>query len=306
VSTPAQSIFELSLLVLGICAGIFLVVGGLLVYTVIRFRQRGGDTHEPPQVYGSNPIELAWTVVPLLIVFVLFLVTTRTIIAVQRAAPPRGAVHATIVGHQWWWEIRYPELGITTANELHVPVSDPAARAPTFLRLESADVVHSFWVPQLAGKTDVIPNRVNHMWIEPQRPGTFLGQCAEFCGTQHANMLLRVVVHPKDEFARWVATQQQPPADDRSAQAGRTLFQSTACINCHSVSGSAATGTFGPDLSHLMSRTTLGAGATDNTPANLRAWVRNPDQIKPGSRMPSMQLSDDDLDHLVAYLLTLR
>src|SRR5882672_3502740 len=174
LSTPAQAIYEVSLLVLAICAGIFLVVAGLLVYTLFRFRQRPGDDgHEPPQVYGSNQIELAWTVIPIVVVFVLFLATARTIYDVQGAAPPADALNITVVGHQWWWEIRYPELGIVTANELHVPVSVPTKRRPTFLRLESADVAHSFWAPQLAGKTDLIPNRTNHMWIEPKQPGTY-------------------------------------------------------------------------------------------------------------------------------------
>ena len=221
VSTPAQAIVELSWLVLWICAGIFVIVVGLLTYILIRFRRRRIDTEEPPQVYGSNQIELAWTVLPVLTVVVLFLVTTRTIRAVQHVAPSPDALQVTIVGHQWWWEIRYPALGIVTANELHVPVSDRARPQSTFLRLESVDVVHSFWVPRLAGKTDVIPNRANQMWIEPFETGTYLGQCAEYCGTQHANMLLRVIVHARDDFERWVAAQQQPPVRDPSVQAGR-------------------------------------------------------------------------------------
>ena len=234
-STPAQAILELSWLVLWICAGIFVIVVGLLTYILIRFRHRRADTDEPPQVYGSNQIELAWTVIPLLTVVVLFLVTTRTITAVQNVVPPAEALQVTIVGHQWWWEIRYPALGIVTANELHVPVSDRTRPQPTFLKLESVDVAHSFWVPRLAGKTDVIPNRDNYMWIEPFEPGLHLGQCAEYCGTQHANMLLRVIVHTRDDFERWVAAQQQPPVRDPAVQAGRDLFQTTACVNCHTV-----------------------------------------------------------------------
>jgi cytochrome c oxidase subunit 2 len=215
LSTPAQAIREISLLALAICAGIFLVVGGLLAYTVVRFRQRPGDDgQEPPQIYGSNQLEFAWTVIPIVTVFVLFLATARTIYDVQGAVPPADAVNVTVVGHQWWWEIRYPELGIVTANEMHVPVSESSKRRPTFLKLESADVAHSFWVPQLAGKTDVIPNRQNRMWIEPIQPGTYVGNCAEYCGMQHAHMLLRVVVHPAEDFEKWVAAQRQPPVDD--------------------------------------------------------------------------------------------
>jgi len=291
----------------GLCAAIVVTVGGLMVYSIVRFRRRpGDDDREPPQVYGSNPIELAWTVIPLLIVFVLFLVTTRTLLAVQRAPLPPGALRVTVIGHQWWWEFRYPDLGVITANELHVPTSSAGARRPTYLQLESVDVIHSFWVPQLNGKTDVIPNRINTMWIEPMRAGLFLGQCAEYCGTQHAHMLLRVVAEPPAEFDAWVAAQRAPAAADPAVAAGRALFQSVACINCHRVGGTVADGVFGPDLTHLMSRATIGAGAAANDPAALHAWVTNPGQLKPGVLMPAMKLSDQDVGQIVAYLATLR
>jgi cytochrome c oxidase subunit II len=307
VSPPAAEIYTLSILVLGICGGIFVTVGGLMVYTIVRFRRRPGDDgSEPAQIYGSNPIELAWTVVPLLIVFVLFLVTTRTLLAVQKAPPPPGALNVTVIGHQWWWEFRYPGLGIVTANELHVPASTPGDRRPTYLQLESVDVVHSFWIPQLNGKTDVIPNRANSMWIEPLRPGLYLGQCAEYCGTQHAHMLLRVVAQAPADFDAWVAAQRAPAAVEPAVAAGRAVFQSQACINCHRVGGTVADGVFGPDLTHLMSRDTIGAGAAPNKSATLREWVRNPDLLKPGALMPAMQLSEQDVDQVVAYLATLK
>jgi len=198
---------------------------------------------------------------------------------------------------------------VVTANELHIPVSDSAARRPTFLTLESADVAHSFWVPRLAGKTDLIPNKTNRMWVEPHEAGTFLGQCAEYCGTQHAHMLLRVVAEPPEQFARWVEQQRQKadtaPADSTAA-AGRRTFLRTACISCHTVAGTVATGRYGPDLTHLMSRATIGAGVAPNTRDRLRAWVRNPDDLKHGVLMPAMQLDDEQLDQLVDYLLTLR
>jgi cytochrome c oxidase subunit II len=307
LSTPAQAIYEVSLLVLAICAGIFLVVAGLLTYTLWRFRQRPGDEdREPPQVYGSNQLELAWTVIPIVIVFVLFLATTRTIYDVQSAVPPADALNVTVVGHQWWWEIRYPKLGIVTANELHVPVSDAGKRRPTFLKLESVDVVHSFWVPQLAGKTDVIPNRENHMWIEPTQTGIYDGNCAEYCGTQHAHMMLRVIVHSAEEFEKWLAEQKQPSADDLQARSGRAVFLSTSCVNCHAIQGTTANGSFGPDLTHLMSRQTLGAGAIANTEKNLKDWVRGPQRIKPGVLMPDMQLTENDLNQVIGYLTTLK
>jgi cytochrome c oxidase subunit 2 len=298
---PADAIRTLSLLVLGIAAAIFLLVGGLLAYCCMRYRSRpGDDEQEPPQVYGSNPVELAWTVVPILIVFVLITTTARTIYEIQAATPPADAVHVRVVGHQWWWEFQYPELGVVTANELHVP-----ARVATYLTLESADVAHSFWVPRLAGKTDVIPNRRNVMWLTPWEPGTYLGQCAEFCGTQHAHMLLRVVAHPPDEFQRWVVSQRQPAATDSRAASGRQLFEATACVSCHTVQGTDASGTFGPDLTHLMSRETLGAGVAKNAPSTLKAWVANPSALKPGVLMPAMKLSEPELDQVVAYLTTL-
>jgi len=307
LSQPAQEIKETSLLVLGICAVIFVIVGGLLTYTLVRFRHRAGDeASEPPQIYGSNQIELAWTVLPILIVFVLILVTSRTIADIQNRKAAPGAVHATVVGHQWWWEIRYPELGIVTANELHVPASGGGIRRPAFLKLQSADVAHSFWVPQLAGKTDLIPNRVNLMWFAPTEPGTYLGNCAEYCGTQHARMLIRVVVQPPEEFERWVAEQQRAAAEEPGAQAGRRVFFANSCVNCHTIRGTSAQGVFGPDLTHLMSRLTLAAGAAPNTPDSLRAWVRDPQGLKVGCLMPNMQMTDGEVDQIVSYLQTLK
>lgn len=307
LAQPAQEIKETSILVLAVCAVIFIVVGGLLVYGLIRFRHRAGDeASEPPQVYGSNQIELAWTVLPILIVFVLILVTSRTIADIQNRKPTPGAVQATVVGHQWWWEIRYPELGIVTANELHVPASTGNSHQPTFLKLQSADVAHSFWVPQLAGKTDLIPNKENRMWIEPTIPGTYLGNCAEYCGTQHARMLIRVVVHPPDEFDRWAREQQQSASIATTVVEGQKAFFANSCVNCHTIRGTSAQGKFGPDLTHLMNRETLGAGAVTNTLDNLRLWVRDPQKFKVGCLMPNMQLTDQEVNQIAAYLQTLK
>jgi cytochrome c oxidase subunit 2 len=306
-STPADSIFHLSLLVLGITGLIFLVVFALMAYAIAKYRRRGAeDGREPPQVYGSNQVEIAWTVIPVLIVVVLFLATARVIHSIQDAPEPAGSMEVTVVGHQFWWEIRYPQLGIVTANELHIPVSDPSNPTPTFLTLKSADTDHSFWVPRLAGKTDLIPNRVNNMWIDPHETGLYLGQCAQYCGVEHAKMLLRVYVDTPDQFKKWVAEQHVVESTDASAAEGLRVFESTGCINCHSLRGTVATGTFGPDLTHLMSRDTLAAGIILNTPENLREWIENPDSFKEGSLMPAMKLTSAQLDALVAYLETLR
>jgi cytochrome c oxidase subunit 2 len=306
-STPADSIRHLSLFVLSVTGLIFLVVFSLLGYAIVKFRSRAGDAErEPAQVYGSTQIELAWTIIPILIVVVLFLVTARVIHAIQDAPKPAGAVEITAIGHQFWWEFRYPALGVVTANELHVPVSDAAHPTPTFLKLLSADTDHSFWIPQLAGKTDLIPNRVNETWLDPHETGLFLGQCAQYCGTQHAKMLLRVYVDSPEDFEVWVRAQQQPANEDAKEAAGRRVFESTACLNCHAINGTNGTGRFGPDLTHLMSRRTIASGAAENNPQNLRLWIENPDSIKPGSLMPAMKLSDAELDALVRYLETLQ
>ena len=306
-STPAKSIFHLSLFVLAITGIIFAVVCTLLVYSLLKFRARSSSaSSEPAQVYGSTQIELAWTVIPILIVVVLFMATARVVHAIQDAPMPASAIDVTVIGHQFWWEYRYPQLGVVTANELHIPVSDPAHPTPTLLQLLSADTDHSFWIPELAGKTDLVPNHPNRMWMDPEHAGIFLGQCAQYCGTQHAKMLLRVSVDTPDDFAEWVREQRQPAVADERVSAGKRVFETTSCINCHAINGTVANGRFGPDLTHLMSRTTIAAGAALNTPENLRLWIQNPDAIKRGSLMPAMQLSKSDLDALMGYLETLR
>ena len=306
-STPAHQIFDLSIFVVAITGGIFVVVGGLLAIVLFRFRARETDpVGEPAQIYGSTQIELAWTVIPILIVVVLFLTTARIIFAIQDAPKPKTALDVTVIGHQFWWEFRYPKYGVVTANELHVPVSSAVSPEATFLKLTSADVNHSFWVPRLAGKTDLIANHVNSMWMDPQTPGLYLGQCAQFCGSQHAMMLLRVYVDTPGQFAAWIKDQQQPARQDPAVAAGRGVFEKQACMNCHTIAGTAATGRFGPDLTHLMSRATLASGAMNNTPANLRQWIKSPDTFKNGALMPAMQLSDKQLDDVTAYLETLK
>jgi len=167
-------------------------------------------------------------------------------------------------------------------------------------------VDHSFWVPQLGGKTDLIPNHPNQMWIDPEQPGLYLGQCAQFCGVEHAKMLLRVYADTPEQFDAWVKSQKQPGAQVEAVAAGRHVFETQACMNCHTIAGTVATGAFGPDLTHLMSRATIAAGIVPNTPQNLRAWIQDPNTLKPGALMPAMQLSDEETNEVVAYLSTLQ
>jgi cytochrome c oxidase subunit 2 len=306
-ATPAHAIYGLSVFVLSITLVIFLIVAGLLLYALIRFRHRGGSAEmEPMQLYGSQQIELSWTVIPILIVVVLFLTTARIIAVTERSRKPVSALDVVVIAHQFWWEYRYPKLGIVTANELHVPVSDPAAPTPTYLTMSSADVDHSFWVPELAGKMDLIPNKVNVMWIDPAKPGIYLGQCAQFCGVEHARMLLRVYVDTPADFAKWVAHQKLPAENDLAAAEGKQVFERTACVNCHTVSGTGAMGRFGPDLTHLASRDTIASGIQKNTSQNLRRWIDDPDSVKSGCLMPKMHLNDRELDAITAYMTTLR
>src|SRR5580700_11370754 len=306
-STPAQSILDLSLFVLEVTAAVFVVVFTLLTYAVVKFRKRSTtDGREPAQVYGSSQLELAWTVIPVLIVVVLFLATARVIASIQNAPKPNNAIDVTVIGHQFWWEYRYPSLGVVAANELHIPVSDPVHPTPTFLTLLSADTDHSFWVPRLAGKTDLIPNHPNSMWVDPHETGLFLGQCAQYCGSQHALMLLRVYVDSRNDFDRWISEQKQPAHVNSKVSEGQRIFETTACVNCHTIAGTAAKGTFGPDLTHLMSRQTIASGATKNTIGSLIAWIYHPDVIKPGSKMPSMGLTIQQSAAVAGYLATLR
>ncbi|MGI4829532.1 MAG: cytochrome c oxidase subunit II [Janthinobacterium lividum] len=347
VSTPAHEINSLAIFVLTITIGIAVAIGALLAYALVRYRGKPGDSTEPPQVFGSTQIELAWTIIPVLLIVVLFLGTARVIFAVQDAPKPKSALDVIAIGHQFWWEFRYPQFNIVTANELHVPVSATQSTRPTFLKLTSADVMHSFWVPRLGGKTDLLPNRVNELWFDPQTPGLYLGQCAQFCGPEHAKMLLRVYVDTPAAFDLWVHQQQEtqisgthdaasaaavqpnpgnsggfpantpPTLGGTSGQAqqisqaitpdaGRQVFEHQACINCHAVNGTVADGRYGPDLTHLMSRSTIAAGITPNTPENLVRWITDPNDFKPGTLMPAMHLTDRQNAQITAYLTTLR
>jgi cytochrome c oxidase subunit II len=313
---PSHSIRTLSILLFAISALIFVVVEGILAYNLLRFRvSSNAPTSEPPQVYGGTPIEIAWTVAPTLIVCILVLVLARTLWEVDFDPPPSkpgdNSLFVTVVGRQWWWEYRYDRyngrpLGFITANELHVPAGHSGDPQQVFLDLQSADVCHSFWVPRLAGKTDLIPGRSNRMWFQTNEMGTFYGQCAEYCGTQHAGMLLRVIVDPPDDFERWLTQQKAPARDEPGARDGKATFLTESCVNCHRVRGTPAAGTYAPDLTHLMSRQTLAAGLIPNNLDNLNRWIANPQQFKSGCLMPAFSLSESRRKEILNYLSTLR
>ena len=307
-SGPAETLFWLAVLVLSVCLVIFLVVAGLLFYAVIRYRRRGpsDDESEPPQVYGGAAIELAWTVMPILIVVVLVLVTARTIGEISRPALGENNEQLRIIGHRFWWEVRYPKHNVVTANEIHVPVDTRDQPALTEITLESADVAHGFWVPELNGKIWAVPNYRNTTWIKPFLPAIYLGNCTVICGDQHANMLIRVFVQDRKDYDQWLENQQKPPVSDPAVAQGLKEFVANSCGTCHTIATTAANGVFGPDLTHFMSRTTLGAGVAANNEENLRSWLKNPQELKPGCLMPDMKLEDKQVDEILAYLRTLK
>ncbi len=268
-----------------------------LVLSLVRFRARPGDNTEPPPVHGNPRLELAWTIAPAMALGIVFIVVVLTMRSVE--AVPSGAQQVRVVGHQWWWEFQYPGLGVVTANELHVPVDTPLQ-----VNLESVDVIHSFWVPRFGMMRDAVPGRTNQMSIFVQRAGIFDGSCTQYCGRQHAWMRIRIVAEPREQFDAWAA-QQAGPATLAGAP-GQQLFVQNTCVNCHTIRGVSADNV-GPDLTHLGSRATLGAGVIDNTPDNLHRWIRDASSIKPGVLMPAFaDLSEAELNALVDYLEGLR
>jgi cytochrome c oxidase subunit 2 len=284
-----------------IVAGIvFVAVEGMAVLFVIRYRHRA-DSPEPVQIHGSTKLEVGWTLIPALILLAVAIPTIATIFKLSRK--PAGAINVTVTAHQWWWEYNYPDLGVVTANELHMPVGKPVE-----ITLVGADVIHSFWVPRLAGKTDVVPGRKNHMNMTGGRVGTFLGQCTEFCGLSHANMRLKAVVQTPADFQAWVDAQRQPalaPAPDSPGAQGATLFTTKGCSGCHTVQG-VSDARIGPNLTHVYSRTSFAGSMFEMSPDNLRTWLQNPPGVKPGSKMPNLKLSQDEISSLIAYIQTLK
>ena len=280
---------------------IAIVVFAILGYVLLRFRDRPG-ARLPAQTHGHALLEIAWTLAPALVLLVIAVPTIQVIFRTQSQAKPREALEITVRGYQWWWEFRYPTLDVTTANELYLP-----AGRPVVFELEGPDVIHSFWVPKLGGKRDVVPGRRNAIVVTPDQPGEFWGQCAEFCGISHANMGMRVVVLTGDDFARWAAAQRAPGAEPTGdlATAGTALYAASACVGCHTIRGVSA-GVLGPDLTHFGSRRTLGGGMFPNTPERLGEWVRNAPGLKPGVKMPAFAFTDEQVRGLTAYLSSLK
>jgi cytochrome c oxidase subunit 2 len=315
--SEARSANRLFKPVFWIAAFVFFLVEGLAVFISVKFRDRA-NRDEPKQIHGNSVLELTWTAIPALILAVVAVPTVLTIFSVA-AKPAPNQVRVHVVAHQWWWEYQYvgttPE--VITANELHLPV-DRAA----YFTLDSVDVIHSFWVPKLAGKQDVVPGRTNTLEFTPYETGEFYGQCTEYCSLSHANMRLRVIVQSQPDFDAWLKQQQGPPVQPATelAQQGQQVFMSNICITCHTIAGTQASGQLGPNLTHFASRGTFAGSMFDNNASNVDRWIHETSLLKPGVIMPRFGcgqtneppytglkcISDSDIQAIVAYLETLK
>ena len=299
-SDYAREILHVYGIVTWVAIGIALVVGVALAWILVRFRDRPGVSRVPAQTRGHTLLEISWTIAPALVLLAIAIPTIQVIFRTQ-AAPPRDALEITVYGHQWWWEFRYPALQVVTANELHVPAGRPVA-----LTLQGPDVIHSFWVPRLGGKRDVIPGRLNRLTFTAETPGEYRGQCAEFCGVSHANMGMRVIVDAPDAFARWVAAQKTELAEPAGLAAeGKAIFAGRACVGCHTIRG-VSSGALGPDLTTFGSRHTLAAGLLPISVDNVAAWLKNPPALKPDAKMPALGLTDEQARAVATYLIGLK
>lgn len=300
---------------------VFVLVEGALVWVIFRYRGKPGDA-EPSQVHGNTFLEVVWTAIPALILAIIAVPTVKAIFETYKAPPVGQALQVDVIGHQWWWEFRYPEYGLVTANELHVPVG----RTVT-LRMKTADVLHSFWVPQFAGKRDVFQNRITTLWFTADSTGYFSGQCAEFCGLQHARMAFHVLVSTAEEFDAFVkGLEATKPATDTAAtvaadsaptpvvaaanpaiaDSGKVLFETRGCTACHVLDATNQANMVGPNLANVGSRRHIAAGVLLNTDENLARWIRDPQSIKVGVKMPVMGLTEEQASAVAAYLRTHR
>jgi cytochrome c oxidase subunit II len=286
---------------------ILLTIGGIVYVVVIvfllfaLFRRREGEQTGDSMRTGSRIVLYAGIIAPAVILLVVFGFTVATLNAISTPEiPEEYTVH--VVGRQWWWEVRYPTQQFETANEIHIPVGQPVR-----VLLSAEDVIHSFWVPELHGKLDLVPGQTNEFWLQADQPGVYLGECAEFCGIQHAKMRFLVIAEPKEQYDAWLAAQQLPASEptDSLALRGQDIFLNSTCITCHTVAGTEATGNLGPDLTHLASRRTLAAATVPNNHGNLGGWIADPQHLKPGNHMPPTELTGSELQALLAYLATL-
>jgi cytochrome c oxidase subunit 2 len=283
-----------------IAAVVFLVVAAGVFYSSVRYLSRGVAATEPRQIFGSRKLEVIWTVAPLLIVTGLFIVTVRAMVTIDAPQDSRRPPDLMITGHQWWWEAHYPN-GVVATGDIHIPTSR-RLRA----RIESADVIHDFWAPNLARKMDAVPGRFGYIWLEADTPGTYAGACSEFCGAQHAWMRFRVIAEPEPSFQAWLKRQAEaPPEPTGIAAEGARLFRTKQCADCHAITGTDAIVRKGPNLAHLATREFLGGGISRNTPESLSLWLTNPQEAKPGNRMPDTPMSADEARALLAYMETL-
>jgi cytochrome c oxidase subunit 2 len=279
---------------------VFVLVEGALLVALWKFRDRPGAA-EPVQTHGNTTLEVVWTIIPAFILAMIAVPTVRTIFKTATRPGP-DALQVEVIGHQWWWEFRYPQLGITTAGELVVPVGRTVS-----LEMTTADVVHSFWVPQFAAKRDVFPGRHNNLWFKAEVAGDFPAQCVEFCGIQHGRMAYRIVSKPAEEFDAWATGFNAPPPDfsadstaDPMVRQGQALFTQKGCVGCHTLYP--ALPLVGPNLHHVGSRSHIAAGTMENTPENFAKWIRDPQAWKRGVLMPNLGLSEDEARALAAYL----
>jgi cytochrome c oxidase subunit 2 len=287
-----------------VCAVVYGLVLAATAWALLRPRKEADGAPAT-----DRRLRLVVTVAVALTAVTLVTLVVSSVLAGRGLMSPSGAGAVTIdvVGHQWWWEFQYRDVSpsefVTSPNELHIPVG-----VPVVLKAQSRDVIHSFWVPNLHGKRDLIPGQITHTWIQADRPGVFRGQCAEFCGHQHARMAFTVIAEPMDRFKQWIAQQRQHAREPETSEQreGQRIFLSTTCVMCHTIRGTSAGSRVGPELTHVATRASLAAGTLPNTPDHLARWVRDPQAIKPGTRMPAATLSAADLHMLLAYLRSLR
>ncbi len=304
-SPQATATANFSWLLFGVAAVVFIIVTVLLLLAIIRSRRTQlADDAYPQDRRAITLIIFGGAVVPAMVL--LALMALSVVLDRASAAPENSSVNIEVIGHQWWWEVHYPDQNLTTANEIHVPVNQPIT-----IHVTSADVIHSFWIPQLNGKIDMIPGQTSAMSFEANQIGNFRGECAEYCGAQHAHMALMVVSESSDQFNQWLTNQTKPaPAPDPNTQPnlfkGQQAFLTSSCVYCHTIKGTNASGRLGPDLTHIGSRLTIGAGVLSNNPGNLGNWILNSQTIKPGNLMPPTNLNSDQVQAIVAYLQSLQ